>query len=227
MEFRRAGQSGIPRVALLRTSVPNIRLSDMENPERAALVLAFRAEVARAVKAAEFGDLRGLVQELSTGVQGELDKLQAKRVELAKAQAERVKEPVAPVGAGRVVRLAPRPVFLVGREDLLAELESRLAGGDGRGPRVVALHGLAGAGKTSVAQTPWRARCVERRTAGSARGPGKRTGSNPSTAPRAYSALGVRVPPSALSFPQVTTLSATARAGRASLPLRAPCRRGK
>jgi hypothetical protein len=84
-------------------------------------------------------------------VQGELDKLQAKRAELAKAQAERVKEPVAPVGAGRVVRLAPRPVFLVGREDLLAELESRLADGDGRGPRMVALHGLAGAGKTSVA----------------------------------------------------------------------------
>jgi len=151
MEFRRAGQSGIPRVALLRTSVPNIRLSDMENPERAALVLAFRAEVAGAVRAAEFGDLRGLVQELSTGVQGELDKLQAKRAELANAQAERVKEPVAPVGAGRVVRLAPRPVFLVGREDLLAELESRLADGDGRGPRLVALHGLAEAGKTSVA----------------------------------------------------------------------------
>ena len=30
-----------------------------------------------------------------------------------------------------------------------------------------------------------RARCAERRTAGSARGPGKRTGSNPGTAPRA------------------------------------------
>src|SRR5215831_5175935 len=73
LEFRRAGQCGIPRVALLRISVPNIRLSDMEDPERAALVLAFRAEVAREVKAAEFGDLRGLVQELSTGVQGELD----------------------------------------------------------------------------------------------------------------------------------------------------------
>src|SRR5262245_14132885 len=35
------------------------------------------------------------------------------------------------------------------------------------------------------------------RTAGSASGPGKRTGRNPGTAPRAYSALGVRVPPSA------------------------------
>src|SRR6266581_775919 len=54
-------------------------------------------------------------------------------------------------GKPRVVRLAPRPPFLAGREDLLAELEARLAGGDGVGPRVVALHGLAGAGKTSVA----------------------------------------------------------------------------
>lgn len=35
---------------------------------------------------------------------------------------------------------------------------------------------------------PWRARCAERRTAGSARGSGKRTRSNPGTAPRAYSA---------------------------------------
>jgi len=34
---------------------------------------------------------------------------------------------------------------------LLAELDARLADGDGRGPRVAVLHGLAGAGKTSVA----------------------------------------------------------------------------
>jgi hypothetical protein len=49
------------------------------------------------------------------------------------------------------VRLAPRPVLLVGREDLLAELDTRLARGDGQGPRVVVLSGLGGAGKTSVA----------------------------------------------------------------------------
>ena len=40
-----------------------------------------------------------------------------------------------------------------------------------------------------IRQKPWRARWVERRTAGSARGPGKRTGSNPGTALRAYSAF--------------------------------------
>ncbi len=50
------------------------------------------------------------------------------------------------------VRLAPRPEFLAGREGLLAELDARLAGGPGRpGPRLVALCGLGGAGKTSVA----------------------------------------------------------------------------
>ena len=50
-----------------------------------------------------------------------------------------------------MLRLTPRPPFLAGREDLLAELGARLAGGDGREPRIVALHGLAGAGKTSMA----------------------------------------------------------------------------
>ncbi len=74
LEFRRAGECGIPRIALLRTSIPDVRLSDLEDPARAALVLAFRAEVARQVRLAEFSDLQGLIQGLSTGIQGELDK---------------------------------------------------------------------------------------------------------------------------------------------------------
>ena len=54
--------------------------------------------------------------------------------------------------AGQPVRLAPRPVFLAGREALLAELDARLtAGGNVPGPQTVALVGLGGAGKTSVA----------------------------------------------------------------------------
>jgi len=57
-----------------------------------------------------------------------------------------------PEVASQPVRLAPRPVFLAGREGLLAELDVRLAAGPGRsGPRLVALCGLGGAGKTSVA----------------------------------------------------------------------------
>ena len=140
LEFRRAGQCGIPRVALLRTSVPDVSLSDLENPARAPLVLGFRDEVAEAVRVAKFGDLQGLIQGLSTGVQAELDKLGK--------QGERRADLVA---AGRVLRLAPRPVFLAGREKLLAGLDDRPAGNEGAGPWVVALCGLGGAGKTSVA----------------------------------------------------------------------------
>jgi Domain of unknown function (DUF4062) len=47
LEFRRAGERGIPRVALLRTGIPDVSLSDLGNAETLALVLAFRAEVAR------------------------------------------------------------------------------------------------------------------------------------------------------------------------------------
>jgi hypothetical protein len=138
MEFRRAGECGIPRVALLRTSLPDVRLSDLQDAARAPLVLRFRDEVAGAARSAEFSDLKGLIQGLSTGIQNELDK-----------QAKRDERPPGP--AGRALRLAPRPVFLAGREELLAELEARLADYDGAGPRVVALCGLGGAGKTSVA----------------------------------------------------------------------------
>jgi len=56
-----------------------------------------------------------------------------------------------PEPARQPVSLAPRPVFLAGREELLAQVDARLTGGAGAGPRVVALCGLGGAGKTSVA----------------------------------------------------------------------------
>jgi hypothetical protein len=59
LEFRRAGECGIPQIVLLRTSIPDVRASDVEDPDRAPLVLAFRAEVARAVRPAEFSDLQG------------------------------------------------------------------------------------------------------------------------------------------------------------------------
>ena len=44
-----------------------------------------------------------------------------------------------------------RPTFLTGRDDLLSELHAQLTGGNGSGPRIVALSGLGGVGKTSVA----------------------------------------------------------------------------
>ena len=140
LEFRRAGECGIPRLVLLRTSVPDVRLSDLQDPVRAAMVLTFRDEVAEQVRAGEFSDLQGLVQGLSTGVQGELGKL-AQQVDNSKSgQTDQ-----------RALRLAPRPVFLAGREGLLAELDAKLAAGHGSGPQVAVLAGLGGAGKTSVA----------------------------------------------------------------------------
>lgn len=47
--------------------------------------------------------------------------------------------------------LLARPEYLAGREPLLAELETRLPAGGGPKPQVVILHGLGGAGKTSLA----------------------------------------------------------------------------
>ena len=140
LEYRQAGQAGISRVALVRTSVPDERLSDMDDPNRWALVRAFRAQVVREVRAAEFHDKGGLLQGLSTGVQGELAKL-----------AQRDQRPDEPRAGGLVLRLAPRPEVLAGREELLGGLDDRLAGGADKGLRVVALTGLGGAGKTSVA----------------------------------------------------------------------------
>jgi Tetratricopeptide repeat len=49
------------------------------------------------------------------------------------------------------VRLAPRPALLAGRQELLADLDTMLTGSGDRGPRIVTLCGLGGAGKTSVA----------------------------------------------------------------------------
>ena len=49
-----------------------------------------------------------------------------------------------------IVRLAPRPALLAGREDLLAVLHSRLTESED-GPRIVTLSGLGGVGKTTVA----------------------------------------------------------------------------
>ena len=82
-------------------SIPDVRLSDLEDPARARLVLEFRAEVAREVRPAEFSDLKSLLQGLSTGIQSELDKRRVRQV-----------------GPTRALRLAPRPVFLAGREEL-------------------------------------------------------------------------------------------------------------
>ena len=61
-----------------------------------------------------------------------------------------VKVPL-PERVGRPVSLPPRLAALAGREQLLADIHERLTEGKAPWPRVVALHGVGGAGKTSVA----------------------------------------------------------------------------
>jgi Tfp pilus assembly protein PilF len=142
LEFRRAGECGIPRIALLRTSIPDVSVSDMENPERAALVLAFRAEVTHEVRPAEFSDLEGLLQGLSTGVQAELKKLDQRDEPVG----DSARGPGGPDRSGDTLPLR-NPNF-TGRAGVLEDLESRLAGGP---VAVVAVRGLGGVGKSQLA----------------------------------------------------------------------------
>jgi hypothetical protein len=81
LEFRRAGQRRIPRIALLRTSIPDINTSDLEDPQRSRCVAAFRAEVEAAVRPGLFSDLHELIQCLSTGVQKEISRLELQHAE--------------------------------------------------------------------------------------------------------------------------------------------------
>jgi tetratricopeptide (TPR) repeat protein len=138
LEFRRAGQSRKPRIALLRTSIPDVSLSEMEDPQKAALVLAFREEVTREVRPALFHDESGLIQGLSTGVQAELAKRSA--------------------GPGpRIVVPAQLPHSIsdfTGREAEIKMLNALLPGdgADAGGPIIIAaITGMAGVGKSALA----------------------------------------------------------------------------
>lgn len=76
LEFRHAGELGLPRVVLLRTSVPDIQHTDLLDPARNQRLQAFHAEVRQAVRPAEFKNEAELIAALSTGVQRALDKLE-------------------------------------------------------------------------------------------------------------------------------------------------------
>ncbi|HOX60186.1 MAG TPA: DUF4062 domain-containing protein [Verrucomicrobiota bacterium] len=69
LEFRRAGELNLQRIALQRTSVPDIRFTDLLDPIRNQRLQAFHAEVQKTVRPAEFKDEADLIAALSTGVQ--------------------------------------------------------------------------------------------------------------------------------------------------------------
>ena len=104
------------------------------------------------VRGSRGGPLAPLADQLNhdvTHLQGQrLEGMLGRLADQVTALAQAGTGPKAP---RKPMRLAPRPVFLAGREELLAELANRMAGNEGAGPRMVALYGLGGAGKTSVA----------------------------------------------------------------------------
>jgi hypothetical protein len=102
------------------------------------------------------GSRGGPLGPLADQLNHDVTHLQGQRLEGMLARLADQVTALAQAGSGpkplrKPIRLAPRPVFLAGREELLAELGNRLAGDEGAGQRVVALYGLGGAGKTSVA----------------------------------------------------------------------------
>ena len=100
------------------------------------------------VRGSQGGPLAPLADQLNhdvTHLQGQrLEGMLAQVVGLVLGHYQVSGTPAAP---RKPVRLAPRPVVLAGREELLADLDTRLTGGDEPGPRIVALCGLGGAAR--------------------------------------------------------------------------------
>jgi hypothetical protein len=143
LEFAAAGELGLPRLVFVLDEnavlpLPGVFLSDPVHGERQR---AFRDRVMEA----------GItVQRVDSPDRLETLLFQALTT-LQHAAEGSGGSGVGPGGGGVAVRLAPRPVYLAGREELLAGLDARLTAGRESGPGVVVLSGMGGAGKTSMA----------------------------------------------------------------------------
>jgi Domain of unknown function (DUF4062) len=142
LEFAQAEELGLPRLVFVLDEnavlpLPGVFLSDPVYGERQR---AFRDRVKDAgitVQPVDSPDrLEMLLFQALTTLQ-----------QAAEGREGGATDPGGDEPARVAVRLAPRPVYLAGREELLESLDARLA----VGPGVVVLSGLGGAGKTSVA----------------------------------------------------------------------------
>ena len=134
LEFAAATELGLPRLVFLldEDAVLPLPQSSLSDPAYGERQRAFRARVKEAgitvQRVASPGDLALLLFQALTDLRQQIAGSQA---------AGRGTRSPDDVPAGVAVRLAPRPVFLPGREGLLAKLDARLAGAcrrRGRGP---------------------------------------------------------------------------------------------
>jgi hypothetical protein len=148
LEFDTATELGLPRLmfVLAEDAVLPLPQSYLSDPRYARRQRAFRKRI---MSAGPTVQRVGLPSELELLLFQALTDLRERAADATAAG--RGARSVDDLSTRVAVRLSPRPVFLAGREDLLAELDARLAGREQGGPGVVALCGLGGAGKTSVA----------------------------------------------------------------------------
>ena len=148
LEFDAATELGLPRLVFLldEDAVLPLPQSCLSDPVYAERQRAFRQRVKNAGTTVRLVGSPDRLETLLFHALTDLRQQAAGTRRLAAARDRRVIP-----RRVMAVRLAPRPVFLAGREDLLAELDARLADREQAGPGVVALYGLGGAGKTSVA----------------------------------------------------------------------------
>jgi predicted negative regulator of RcsB-dependent stress response len=92
LEYRKARKLKRPCLAFLRTSVPDIALSDWNDPARHAKVQAFRAEVQDAVRPAEFKDMAEFNAALGTAIARQVMKRLKQRDDEAAEHEQRIAE---------------------------------------------------------------------------------------------------------------------------------------
>lgn len=92
LEFREAGRLKLPRLAFLRTSVPDIGLSDLNDPLRNPLIQTFRTEVGDTVRPAEFKDKTEFIAAFSAAILMHVMKLLNKRDANAPRHEQRITE---------------------------------------------------------------------------------------------------------------------------------------
>lgn len=145
LEFRRAGDKKIPRIALLRTAIPNVVHSSIGDPSDLSAILKFRDEVCHELRPAEFNDGASLLAGLSNAVGAFL------RKNNTVAEADTRSTPSDwrwPYAWDFSAYIASKRLNFIGRDWLFKEIDAWLCNST---PRDLLLRADFGVGKTAFA----------------------------------------------------------------------------